>query len=505
MRGERGAFAKRLGIAEQGLASVKDEAAGVAAEAEAALTREQQAREAAERTLADARLVAEHSAREIAQALAALAEARAALSEARGAEADAHLEAEQARDREGAAIALAQSLTSYTRHTGKTSAIADAAALGGLQRTPSTGTPMPRSSAPSSISSGKGELPKGGKGDLSVTLKTAHRAELLRVQAVHNAALEFERTERSKADKKAATAVARATRLASELDALKGGKPPVAEPSAGGSTPGSVPESRRGSKVNLLERRDSSARDPFVALSKAEARGRDLERRLADAAKARDEARSSGAGAEKEAALMKTALSLAEEQLKQLVPEFGEWRQGVIPASKQLHASHFVRMAKMQAEIAELHAERDEREKDTRRAAGEADAGPAEPVTEPVIAAAETVASTVTAPAAAPVAEPAVASATTAQPIAEPTGTVAASAAAPAAEPVAESAVASATTAQPIAEPTGTVAAPAAEPVTEPAVEPEAAVEGASGEEPSGGAPEGALPHPGDAASLQAD
>lgn len=31
--------------------------------------------------------------------------------------------------------------------------------------------------------------------------------------------------------------------------------------------------------------------------------------------------------------------------------------QGVIPASKQLHASHFVRMANMQAEIAALTAE----------------------------------------------------------------------------------------------------------------------------------------------------
>lgn len=64
-----------------------------------------------------------------------------------------------------------------------------------------------------------------------------------------------------------------------------------------------------------------------TAAARAEARARDLERRLLDASRAREDATNARLAAEREASTMRAALRLAEDQLKTLVPEWGAWRQ----------------------------------------------------------------------------------------------------------------------------------------------------------------------------------
>lgn len=313
MRVERSNLAKRLGAAEQAMATVTDGAKGEAAEAEAALLTERSRRIAAEENAAQARRSAEQVAIELEAERAAILAARAALAEARGAESDVRAECEALRAQLQSAAA-ARSRSPMKEQQGSHSA-------GPLDR---------GSSAAAGMSA----------------LKAAHRSELARLQERHQAELAAERAHKAVAEKKAAAASARVTKLAAELAeakrsgravAVRASTPGGSEVSSGGSLAAALPAPPPAAAATAaaamdtpaasgagLVRADSTLR---MEVAKAEARARDFERRLADATKAREDASRGRAAAEREALTLRNALRLAEEQLKAAVPQFGKWSQ----------------------------------------------------------------------------------------------------------------------------------------------------------------------------------
>mmetsp|Transcript_25278 Transcript_25278/g.74211 ORF Transcript_25278/g.74211 Transcript_25278/m.74211 type:complete len:545 (-) Transcript_25278:372-2006(-) len=214
----------------------------------------------------------------------------------------------------------------------------------------------------------------GTQGQLNAMHK-AHRAELARLQAelsTATAALAGAQNDKHAAEKKAAAAKERANKLGAEAAELKKEKATASDElvrlrqqlaaAAKAAPQADKAPARRGSKQmdgdapDKLSRSGSLAKvDPSAA--RLEARARDAERKLDEMTRARDDLAAAVRAADLERDRVREALALAEEEIKKLAPRSGSWKQGVIPASKQVHASHFVRMVNMQREIQRLQTE----------------------------------------------------------------------------------------------------------------------------------------------------
>jgi hypothetical protein len=284
------------------------------------------------------RLVADAAAHDALQARAEAAGARLAEMEARDAEVWARDQLERARDAALAVVPAEPGVVLVPR-----------------QMLCAACPPYRTTTPPKAPLHGESQITSGGGGGSgAMAAKHALRAELAKLQLAHANELASAMADKAAAERRAGAATTRAGKLSNELAELK--KAPSATPAATAAwRPASATGSRRNSAAATPQsvRQAAAAADP-VAL-RTEASVRDLERRLADMSKAREESQAARAAAERDVLAYKHALALAEEQIKSGNPE--EWRQGVVPTSKHdAHAEQLLKMAKMQLEIEELTA-----------------------------------------------------------------------------------------------------------------------------------------------------